>query len=96
MALNTVRHNYLALNINHILYSSYLQTEFYVQRAEAYLQLCDFQSAALDYKHACSLQPQTEAYPQRLAFIYYLQVQQECICSRKIEIRLGAMDITIY
>ncbi|XP_067294209.1 tetratricopeptide repeat protein 16 isoform X2 [Pseudorasbora parva] len=51
------------------------QTRFYVQRAEAYLQLCDFQSAALDYKHACSLQPQTEAYPQRLAFIYYLQGQ---------------------
>ncbi|KAK2911666.1 hypothetical protein Q8A67_003799 [Cirrhinus molitorella] len=51
------------------------QTEFYVQRAETYLQLCDFQSAALDYKHACSLEPQTEAYPQRLAFIYYLQGQ---------------------
>ncbi|XP_042612670.1 tetratricopeptide repeat protein 16 isoform X1 [Cyprinus carpio] len=51
------------------------QTEFYVQRAEAYLQLCDFQSAALDYKHACSLEPQTEAHPQRLAFIYYLQGQ---------------------
>ncbi|XP_016383352.1 tetratricopeptide repeat protein 16-like isoform X1 [Sinocyclocheilus rhinocerous] len=51
------------------------QTKFYVQRAEAYLQLCDFQSAALDYKHACSLDPQTEAYPQQLAFIYYLQGQ---------------------
>ncbi|XP_026107545.1 tetratricopeptide repeat protein 16 isoform X3 [Carassius auratus] len=51
------------------------QTEFYVQRAEAYLQLCDFQSAALDYKHACGLEPQTEAYPQRLAFVYYLQGQ---------------------
>ncbi|RXN22660.1 tetratricopeptide repeat 16 isoform X1 [Labeo rohita] len=51
------------------------QTEFYVQRAEAYLQLCDFQSAALDYKHAYSLEPQTEAYHQRLAFIYYLQGQ---------------------
>ncbi|ROL42530.1 Tetratricopeptide repeat protein 16 [Anabarilius grahami] len=51
------------------------QTQFYVQRAEAYLQLCDFQSAALDYKHAYSLQPETEAYPQRLAFIYYLQGQ---------------------
>uniref|UniRef100_A0A671RJB3 Uncharacterized protein n=1 Tax=Sinocyclocheilus anshuiensis TaxID=1608454 RepID=A0A671RJB3_9TELE len=49
-----------------ILDSPHLQTEFYVQRAEAYLQLCDFQSAALDYKHACSLEPQTEAYPQRL------------------------------
>uniref|UniRef100_A0A672LXM5 Tetratricopeptide repeat domain 16 n=1 Tax=Sinocyclocheilus grahami TaxID=75366 RepID=A0A672LXM5_SINGR len=50
-------------------------TKFYVQRAEAYLQLCDFQSAALDYKHACSLDPQTEAYPRQLAFIYYLQGQ---------------------
>lgn len=66
--------NYLALSINQILYSPHLQTEFYVQRAEAYLQLCDFQSAALDYKHAYSLEPQTEAYHQRLAFIYYLQV----------------------
>ncbi|XP_056313142.1 tetratricopeptide repeat protein 16 [Danio aesculapii] len=51
------------------------QTELYVQRAEAYLQLCDFQSAALDYKHARRLEPQTEAYHQRLAFIHYLQGQ---------------------
>nr|XP_021326661.1 tetratricopeptide repeat protein 16-like [Danio rerio] len=51
------------------------KTQFYVQRAEAYLQLCDFQSAALDYKHARRLEPQTEAYHQRLAFIHYLQGQ---------------------
>ncbi len=75
--------------MNQILYSPHLQTEFYVQRAEAYLQLCDFQSAALDYKHACSLDPQTEAYPQQLAFIYYLQVQQ-FINSQMTEIRLWA------
>ncbi|XP_051552626.1 tetratricopeptide repeat protein 16 [Myxocyprinus asiaticus] len=51
------------------------QTQFHVDRAEAYLQQCDFQSAALDYRHACSLEPQNEVYPQRLAFIYYLQGQ---------------------
>ncbi|TRY95844.1 hypothetical protein DNTS_021381 [Danionella cerebrum] len=51
------------------------QTQYYVQRAEAYLHLCDFQSAALDYKCACRIEPQTHAYPQRLAFIYYLQGQ---------------------
>nr|XP_055056720.1 tetratricopeptide repeat protein 16 isoform X3 [Misgurnus anguillicaudatus] len=51
------------------------QTQVYVKRAEAYLQQCDFQSAALDYRHACMLEPQTEVYCQRLAFIYYLQGQ---------------------
>lgn len=85
--MNTVLHNYLPLNINHILHSHYPQTQFYVQRAEAYLQLCDFQSAALDYKHARRLEPQTEAYHQRLAFIHYLQVQ-ELIHLQMREIRL--------
>ncbi|XP_066511003.1 tetratricopeptide repeat protein 16-like [Hoplias malabaricus] len=51
------------------------QTQLYVERAEVYLQLCDFKSAALDYKHACYLKPQTMAYCHRLAFIYYLQGQ---------------------
>ncbi|XP_051980275.1 tetratricopeptide repeat protein 16 [Xyrauchen texanus] len=51
------------------------QTQFHVDRAEAYLQQCDFQSAALDYRHACSLEPQNKFYPKRLGFIYYLQGQ---------------------
>ncbi|KAF7687385.1 hypothetical protein HF521_014613 [Silurus meridionalis] len=51
------------------------QTQLYVVRAEAYLQLCDFKSAALDYKHACYLDPQKKAYFHRLAFVYYLQGQ---------------------
>ncbi|MCJ8746895.1 hypothetical protein PDJAM_G00146940 [Pangasius djambal] len=56
------------------------QTQFYVARAEAYLQLCDFKSAALDYKHVCFLEPQKKAYIHRLAFIYYLQGQ--CYCDQ--------------
>uniref|UniRef100_A0A3B5AI92 Tetratricopeptide repeat domain 16 n=1 Tax=Stegastes partitus TaxID=144197 RepID=A0A3B5AI92_9TELE len=47
--------------------------QLYVSRAEAYLQLCDFQSAAASYKRAWILQP--GAFSRRLAFIYYLQVR---------------------
>ncbi|XP_017307971.1 tetratricopeptide repeat protein 16 [Ictalurus punctatus] len=56
------------------------QTQLYVARAEAYLQLCDFKSAALDYKYVCYLEPQKKAYFHRLAFIYYLQGQ--CYCDQ--------------
>ncbi|MGH0163829.1 UNVERIFIED_CONTAM: hypothetical protein FKN15_045821 [Acipenser sinensis] len=51
------------------------QTRLYVCRAEAYLQLCDFQSAALNYRKASALEPQSEAFRLRLAFIFYLQGQ---------------------
>ncbi|XP_062873774.1 tetratricopeptide repeat protein 16 isoform X2 [Trichomycterus rosablanca] len=51
------------------------QTQLYLERAEAYIQLCDFKSAALDYKHVCNMEPQITAYLHRLAFIYYLQGQ---------------------
>ncbi|XP_058861622.1 tetratricopeptide repeat protein 16 isoform X1 [Acipenser ruthenus] len=51
------------------------QTRLYVCRAEAYLQLCDFQSAALNYRKASALEPQSEAFHLRLAFIFYLQGQ---------------------
>ncbi|XP_060763912.1 tetratricopeptide repeat protein 16 [Neoarius graeffei] len=54
------------------------QTQFFGARAEAYLQLCDFKSAALDYKHVCYLEPQNKAPFHRLAFIYYLQGQSYC------------------
>ncbi|KAM7391049.1 hypothetical protein PAMP_021766 [Pampus punctatissimus] len=49
------------------------QTQVYVSQAEAYLQLCDFQSAAVCYKQAWLLEP--GAFSGRLAFIYYLQGQ---------------------
>uniref|UniRef100_A0A3B4UJY8 Tetratricopeptide repeat domain 16 n=1 Tax=Seriola dumerili TaxID=41447 RepID=A0A3B4UJY8_SERDU len=45
--------------------------QLYVSQAEAYLQLCDFQSAAACYKKAWLLEP--GAFRDRLAFIYYLQ-----------------------
>uniref|UniRef100_A0A668U5V1 Tetratricopeptide repeat domain 16 n=1 Tax=Oreochromis aureus TaxID=47969 RepID=A0A668U5V1_OREAU len=49
------------------------QVQLYVSQAEAYLQLCDFQSAAACYKQAWLLEP--GAFRDRLAFIYYLQVE---------------------
>ncbi|XP_071339987.1 tetratricopeptide repeat protein 16 isoform X2 [Trachinotus anak] len=54
------------------------QTQLYVSQAEAYLQLCDFQSAAACYKKAWLLEP--GAFRDRLAFIYYLQGQ--CLFDR--------------
>ncbi|XP_029019215.1 tetratricopeptide repeat protein 16 isoform X4 [Betta splendens] len=54
------------------------QTQLYVSRAEAYLQLCDFQSAAACFKQACVRQPRS--FSDRLAFVYYLQGQ--CLFDR--------------
>ncbi|XP_070689454.1 tetratricopeptide repeat protein 16 [Pempheris klunzingeri] len=54
------------------------QTQLYVSQAEAYLQLCDFQSAAASYKRAWLLEP--GAFSARLAFIYY--VQGQCLFDR--------------
>ncbi|XP_069039498.1 tetratricopeptide repeat protein 16 [Lepisosteus oculatus] len=51
------------------------QARLFVCRAESYLQLCDFQSAALNYRRAWSLQPESEAFRCRLGFIFYLQGQ---------------------
>lgn len=48
---------------------------FFVERAEAYLRLCDFQSAILNYKKACLLDPSNEDYYNRLSFLYFFQGQ---------------------
>ncbi|XP_060590899.1 tetratricopeptide repeat protein 16-like isoform X2 [Ruditapes philippinarum] len=48
---------------------------FFVERAEAYLRLCDFQSAILNYKKACLLDPSNEQFYNRLSFLYYFQGQ---------------------
>ncbi|XP_050389165.1 tetratricopeptide repeat protein 16 [Patella vulgata] len=51
-----------------------LQSEdhlFYVERAENYVQLCDFQSAILNYKKACLIAPNNDSYYSRLAFLYF-------------------------
>ncbi|XP_036953380.1 tetratricopeptide repeat protein 16 isoform X2 [Acanthopagrus latus] len=54
------------------------QTQLHVSQGEAFLQLCDFQSAAACYKRACLLEPR--AFSARLAFIYHLQGQ--CLFDR--------------
>lgn len=51
------------------------QVRCYVERAEAYIHLCDFQSAILNYKKVCLLEPASEQYYDRLAFLYFFQGQ---------------------
>lgn len=48
---------------------------YYVERAEAYIQLCDFQSAILNYKRVCLMEPENDDYYKRLAFLFYFQGQ---------------------
>uniref|UniRef100_A0A674KB75 Uncharacterized protein n=1 Tax=Terrapene triunguis TaxID=2587831 RepID=A0A674KB75_9SAUR len=58
------------------------QVEFYVQKAEAFLQLCDFQSAVLNLRKAYSLSSAKEEYVERMAFIIYLQGQ--CLFDQEV------------
>ena len=51
------------------------EVKFYVERAENYIRLCDFQSAILNYKKACLLEPSNEEFYTRLSFLYYFQGQ---------------------
>ncbi|XP_028665028.2 tetratricopeptide repeat protein 16 [Erpetoichthys calabaricus] len=51
------------------------KAQLYICRAEAYLQLCDFQSATLNYRKACELDTCTEFFQSRFAFIFYFQGQ---------------------
>ncbi|XP_077823759.1 tetratricopeptide repeat protein 16 isoform X1 [Macaca mulatta] len=47
--------------------------DFYALRAEAYLQLCDFSSAAQNLRRAYSLQQDNCKHLERLTFVLYLQ-----------------------
>ncbi|XP_063727905.1 tetratricopeptide repeat protein 16-like isoform X2 [Symsagittifera roscoffensis] len=49
--------------------------EPYKLRAEIYLDMCDFQSAILNYKKVCHLQPEEAGHFERLAFIYFFYGQ---------------------
>ncbi|XP_032113209.1 tetratricopeptide repeat protein 16 isoform X3 [Sapajus apella] len=49
--------------------------DFYALRAEAYLQLCDFSSAAQNLRRAYSLQQDNSKHLERLTFVLYLQGQ---------------------
>ncbi|CAH1785513.1 unnamed protein product [Owenia fusiformis] len=64
----------ISLNHGHV--------DYYIQRAECFIQLCDFQSAILNYKHACVLEPENMDYYSRLSFIYYFQGQ--CLFDQKM------------
>ncbi|XP_021048333.1 tetratricopeptide repeat protein 16 isoform X2 [Mus pahari] len=62
--------------------------DFYVFRAEAFIQLCDFSSALQNLRRAYSYDPGNNKYLDRLAFVLYLQGQclyelcdfQEALC----------------
>uniref|UniRef100_A0A8C8RNR0 Tetratricopeptide repeat domain 16 n=1 Tax=Pelusios castaneus TaxID=367368 RepID=A0A8C8RNR0_9SAUR len=58
------------------------QVELYVQKAEAFLQLCDFQSAVLNLRKAHSLSSAKEEYAVRMAFILHLQGQ--CLFDQEV------------
>uniref|UniRef100_A0A8D2HQZ5 Tetratricopeptide repeat domain 16 n=1 Tax=Urocitellus parryii TaxID=9999 RepID=A0A8D2HQZ5_UROPR len=49
--------------------------DFYAWRAEAFIQLCDFSSAAQNLRRAYSFQPENPKYLERLAFVLYIQGQ---------------------
>ncbi|XP_030063811.1 tetratricopeptide repeat protein 16 [Microcaecilia unicolor] len=64
------------------------KVELYVKRAEAFLLLCDFQSAALNLRKACSFNTVKEEYIGLLTFILFLQGQ----CLYDQESYLDALD----
>ncbi|XP_059957816.1 tetratricopeptide repeat protein 16 [Mesoplodon densirostris] len=49
--------------------------EFYALRAEAYIQLCDFSSAAQNLRKAYSYQPENTDFLERLTLVLYLKGQ---------------------
>lgn len=57
-----------------------VQAELYEQRAEAFLQLCDFQSATLNFRKVLALGPAREQHClARLALVLDLQVSYHSI-----------------
>ncbi|XP_068925282.1 tetratricopeptide repeat protein 16 [Petaurus breviceps papuanus] len=63
--------------------------ESYVLRAEAYLQLCDFASAAQNLRKATLLVPQRSQFMERLCFVLYLQGQ----CLFEHQAYMQALDL---
>lgn len=49
--------------------------QYLVDRAECYFALCDLQSAIVNYRRVCLLQPQSTCYQFRLAAVYYFQAE---------------------
>ncbi|XP_041911327.1 tetratricopeptide repeat protein 16 [Arvicola amphibius] len=69
---------------------------FYVFRAEAFIQLCDFSSALQNLRRAYSYQPENSKYLERLAFVLYLQGQclyELCDFQEALYVFLQASDL---
>ncbi|XP_068771453.1 tetratricopeptide repeat protein 16 [Struthio camelus] len=67
----------------HALRVSMVQAELYQQRAEAFLQLCDFQSAMLNFRKALTLAPaQQQPCLARLALV--LDLQGRCLLDQEL------------
>uniref|UniRef100_H9GC33 Uncharacterized protein n=1 Tax=Anolis carolinensis TaxID=28377 RepID=H9GC33_ANOCA len=59
-------------------------TKLYEQKAEAFLQLCDFKSAMMHLRKAYSLSSRKESVIARLAFVSHLQVNPiACLAAMK-------------
>ncbi|XP_075841996.1 tetratricopeptide repeat protein 16 isoform X1 [Microtus pennsylvanicus] len=70
--------------------------DFYVFRAEAFIQLCDFSSALQNLRMAYTYQPENSKYLERLAFILYLQGQclyELCDFQEALYVFLQASDL---
>ncbi|XP_012876978.1 PREDICTED: tetratricopeptide repeat protein 16 [Dipodomys ordii] len=70
--------------------------EFYALRAEAFIQVCDFSSAAQNLRKACVLQPENTKYLERLTFVLYLQGQsmfEQCDYLDALNIFLHAFEL---
>ncbi|KAG8447964.1 hypothetical protein GDO86_015171, partial [Hymenochirus boettgeri] len=57
------------------------RVDLYAKRAEAFIQLCDFRSAALNLQKACSIGSPMEEYLELLSVVLYLQGQ--CLYDRE-------------
>ncbi|KAK2500742.1 hypothetical protein MC885_018290 [Smutsia gigantea] len=59
--------------------------DFYALWAEAYIQLCDFSSAAQNLQRAYSFQPENASYLERLTFVLYPQLVGAAGLGRQVE-----------
>ncbi|KAK3088668.1 hypothetical protein FSP39_022127 [Pinctada imbricata] len=48
---------------------------YFRERAEIFIEMCDFSSAILNYKKACLLEPENAEYYNRLGFLYFFHGQ---------------------
>ncbi|XP_016066562.1 PREDICTED: tetratricopeptide repeat protein 16 [Miniopterus natalensis] len=70
--------------------------DFYALRAEAYIQLCDFSSAAQNLRRAYSFQPENTRFLNRLTLVLYLQGQclfEECAFLEALNVFSQAFEL---